>query len=460
MLFRLNRIALLPLLAVLLASLAGRAPAAAQPAAGERPNILWIFGDDLGPDLACYGAKGVRTPNLDRLAAEGTRYTHVFTTAPVCSASRSALMTAMYQTTIDAHHHRSHRKDGYRLPEGVRTITDRFRERGYYTANLRQIAPGLRASGKTDFNFTVEKPFDGDQWSELKPKQPFFAQINFSEPHRGPAWPAARKEPDLVDPAKIVVPPYYPEHPVVRDDYANYYDAIQLLDKKVGRVLAMLEEQGLAKNTVVMFFGDNGRCHVRDKQWLYDGGTHVPLLIRWPGKVKAGAVDERLISNIDIAASSLQVAGVQLPQGLHGRSFLASSAPIRPYVVCARDRCDETVDRIRSVRTQRYLYIKNFMPERPYTQPNAYKQRQYPALQVMKDLHAEGKLTPEQARFMAPRKPDEELYDMEKDPHQLRSLADSPAHAATLRELRGKLEQWIRETGDRGALPEKPEAAQ
>ena len=443
------------LLAVLLIS--ARPPASAAQAGGERPNVLWILGDDLGPDLACYGAPAVKTPNLDRLASEGARYLNAFTTAPVCSPSRSALMTAMYQTAIGVHNHRSHRSDGYRLPEGVRTLTDRLRERGYFTANLRQVAPGLRASGKTDFNFPVEKPFDGDAWAELKPRQPFFAQINFSEPHRGPAWPAARREPGLVDPAKVFVPPYYPEHPVVRDDYANYYDAIQLLDRKVGQVLELLEKEGLARNTVVVFFGDNGRCHVRDKQWLYDGGTHIPLIVRWPGKVKPGAVEDRLVSSLDITAQTLRIAGTELPPGFHGRPFL-DGAKERDYIFGARDRCDETVDRIRSVRTKRHLYIKNFMPDRPYTQPNAYKERQYPALAVMKELHAAGKLTPGQARFMAPRKPDEELYDLVEDPHQLRNLAGASASQPVLQGLRAALDRWIAETNDQGAIPEKPGA--
>jgi N-sulfoglucosamine sulfohydrolase len=453
----LKRLASTVLLAAGFAALAGSAPAA-QLAAGEKPNILWILGDDLGPDLACYGAPAVRTPNLDRLASEGVRYTHAFTTAPVCSPSRSALMTAMYQTSIGAHHHRSHRMDGYRLPEGVRTITDRLRERGYFTANITKIAPGLRASGKTDFNFTVEKPFDGDDWAQLKPRQPFFAEINFTEPHRGPAWPQARKEPNLVNPAEVFVPPYYPEHRVVRDDYANYYDATQLLDRKVGQVLKLLEEQGLAQNTIVFFFGDNGRCHVRDKQWLYDGGTHIPLIVRWPGKLKPGTVDDRLVSNIDIAATTLRLAGVELPKTMQGQPFLGPDAKERPQVFAARDRCDETVDRIRSVRTKRYLYIRNFRPELRYTQPNAYKERQYPALQVMKELHAEGKLTPEQALFMANSKPVEELFDMQEDPHQLRNLAASEKHLSVLREMRGALERWIKETGDLGAQPEQPGA--
>lgn len=421
----------------------------------KRPNILWIWGDDLGPDLGCYGQKLARTPNLDKLASEGVRFTRCFTTAPVCSPSRSALMTGMYQTAIGAHHHRSHRDDGYTLPPGVRTITDHFRAAGYFTANVTSaLAPGAKGTGKTDFNFTVAKPFDGREWSELKSRQPFYAQVNFSAPHRGGTWPEARRRlKDLVDPAKVVLPPYYPDHPKVRDDYANYLDAVNLLDLQVGEVLKRLEEDGLAGNTAVIFLGDNGQCHYRGKQFLYDGGIHIPLIIRWPGKLRPGTVREDLVSAIDISATSLAAAGVEIPKLMHGRDLFAGGE--RDCIVAARDRCDETEDRIRCVRTKKHKYIRNYFPDRPYTQPNKYKERSYPALAVGKELHAAGKLTPEQAAFFAPTRPAEELYDLESDPHEVKNLAASPAHAKALEELRTLLDRWIKETGDPGEIPEK-----
>ena len=421
---------------------------------GTRPNILWILGDDLGPDLGCYGQSLVRTPNIDRLAGQGARFKYAFTTAPVCSPSRSALMTGMYQTTIGAHQHRSHREDGYSLPNGVKTITDHFRAQGYFTANVKTIAPGLRVNGKTDFNYKVENPFDGDDWELLKNKQPFFAEVNFFEPHRN--WAGARAQSKLVDPDKVVLPPYYPDHPLARDDYAHYLDAINLLDTKVGVVLKRLEEDGLAENTIVFFFGDNGRCHVRDKQWLYDGGLHIPLIVRWPGQVKPGTVREDLVSAIDISATSLHLAGVKLPSNMQGQVFLGPDAKSRKYIFGARDRCDETIDRIRTVRTQQYSYIRNFHPERPYTQFNAYKERSYPVLGLMKQLHAEGKLTPAQQLFMAPRKPAEELFDLVADPHEIKNLAGSAKHQAVLKEMRSALEQWMAACRDVEAVPGEP----
>lgn len=416
-----------------------------------RPNILWIVTDDMGPELGCYGLTMMRTPNIDRLAAEGARFTRCFTTAPVCSPSRSAIMAGMYQTTINAHQHRSMTT----LPVGVKPITDYFRQAGYFTANLKRIGPDLESKGKTDLNFRTEDLFDGEDLSELKRNQPFFAQYQIYEPHRG-SWKPGEKLPDRVSPEEVILPPYYPDHPVVRKDWAGYLNAINYLDGKVGTVLRFLEKEGLADNTIVFFFADNGRCHVRDKQWLYEGGLHIPLIVRWPNGLKPGTVSDDLVSAIDISATSLYLAGIKLPVHIQGQIFLGPEAKERKFVFGARDRCDMTVDRIRSVRDERYKYIHNYMPERPYTQFNEYKERAYPAFKVMKQLHAEGKLTPEQSLFFSDRKPEEELYDLKKDPHELRNLAQSPSHQKIKRKLQSELEQWMAAcddyTGKQGAM--------
>ncbi|PYJ03219.1 MAG: sulfatase, partial [Verrucomicrobia bacterium] len=344
----------------------------------------------------------------------------------------------------NAHDHRSMTT----LPPDRKPITKYFRQAGYFTANLGKIAPGMESRAKTDLNFEAETPFDGEDLSELKNKQPFFAEIQCVEPHRG-SWKPGEKLDYRVDPAKVQLPPYYPDDPVVRRDWAGYLDAIDYLDTKVAAILKRLEADGLAENTIVFFFGDNGRCHVRDKQWLYEGGLHIPLIVRWPGHLKPGTVREDLVSAIDISATSLKLAGATLPKHMQGQVFLGPGATTRKYISGARDRCDETVDRIRSVRDDRYKYIRNFMPERPYTQPNAYKERAYPALAVMKRLHAEGKLTPEQELFMAPHKTDEELYDLKNDPHELRNLVASEVNLKSLKELRAALERWMAECDDR-----------
>jgi N-sulfoglucosamine sulfohydrolase len=426
-------------------------------AAADRPNIIWIIGDDLGCELSCYGDRVVRTPNIDRLASEGVRFTQFHTTAPVCSASRSAFNVGLYQTTTGTQNHRSHRKDGYTLPAGARLITDRLREQGYFTCNVRGIADGVTGDGKTDFNFVAPKPFDGTHWKQRQAGQPFYAQVNFEAPHKGPSFIAARKQKSLIDPAKVELPPYYPDHPTVRDEVANYLDAVQLLDYQVGVLMAKLAEDRVLDNTAIFFFGDNGRCLLRGKQWLYDYGTRVPLIVRWSGVANPGAVRDDPSVALDLAASTLAAAGVAMPEPFHGRPLFGSGARTREFIVTARDRCDETIDRIRAVRDTRYKYIRNFMPERPYTQPNDYIATSYPTQRVIKELHAAGKLNPVQELWMAPRKPPVEFYDTRSDPFEIRNLATSREHASLVGQFSKRLDAWMSDTHDLGGVPESKE---
>jgi arylsulfatase A-like enzyme len=430
--------------------------AIAAPAA--KPNILWLIAEDFGPTLSCYGQKNVSTPNLDRLAREGVRYDRFYTTSPVCSASRSAFMTGMYQTTINAHHHRT--TDKKPLPDGVRVLSHWLRDAGYFTANVRKLPEsfGFKGTGKTDLNFiSPGAVFDSDDWSELKSRQPFFAQINFHETHR--KFNGANK----VDPAKIELPPYYPDHPIARKDYARYLDAAMELDRKVGLIMEQLKKDGLAENTVVVFFGDNGEAHVRGKQFCYEEGLRVPLIIRWPKTFlqlqhfRAGSVDERLLEAIDLAPTMLTLAGAGVPSKMQGRTFLGKkTGEPKEYVFGARDRCGEAAMRIRTVRDGRYRYIRNFTPEVPFLAPSNYKETQYPVWNLLKKLNDEGKLTPVQAVLCAPRLPDEELYDLQSDPHEIKNLAhsDDPRNQATLKRLRRVLGKWIKDTNDQGEIPE------
>jgi arylsulfatase A-like enzyme len=457
----------LRLLGVLLSAAMTVAPALA----ADRPNILWLIAEDLGPHLGCYGTQQVWTPNLDRLAAQGVRYDNFFTTAPVCSASRSAFMTGMYQTTIGAHNHRSHRDDGRRLPDGAQVLTDWLRPAGYFTANLVRLPQkwDFRGTGKTDWNFLYEgQPFDSDDWADLKSHQPFYAQINFQETHRVNAKRFGRPftSPKRADPANVDIPPYYPDHPVTREDWAAYLDAATELDRKVGLVLAQLEADGLAERTVVVFFGDNGQAHVRGKQFCYQSGLQVPLLIRWPKAFPppqgfhAGTVERRLIAAIDLAPTMLAIAGAAQPAKMEGQAFLGqTAAKPREYVFGARDRCDETPARFRTVYDGRWRYIRNYMPDRPLLAPNKYKESQYPVWNLIKQLHAEGKLTPVQDVLAAPHMPPEELYDLRHDAHETRNLAaaDDAESRAALARLRAALDTWIAQTGDQGQIPEPPE---
>ena len=224
-------------------------------------------------------------------------------------------------------------------------------------------------------------------------------------------------------------------------------------------LLAALEKNGIADNTLVIFSGDNGRCHARDKQFLYEGGLHIPLIMHWPKQLKAGQVNQDLVSAIDVSATILRLAGIRPPAYMDGQVMLGPEARKRSYIIAARDRMDETVDKMRAVRDKRYKYIKNYMPERPYMQPNNYKEKQYPMWNLLKELHAQGKLSPAQALFAAPTKPAEELYDLEKDPYELHNLAALPAQQQRLRDMRAILEKWIKDTDDKGQYAEAPGAA-
>lgn len=443
--------------------------------AAERPNILWIIGEDVGADFACYGRDHVVTPRVDQLASEGVRFNRAYTVTPVCSTSRSAFMTGQYPWSFGAHNHRSHRGDGFQLKDGVRVLTDRLRDVGYFTANVKKFpadAPkGLKGSGKTDWNFTYPgrkkfggKPFNSDKWADLKSHQPFYAQVNFSLTHRGGAWEAAQKQADpKADPAKVTFPSYYPDHPVVRESWAAYHNALNVLDRRVGQVLDQLAADGLAENTVVVFMGDHGRAMPRGKQWPYDSGLRVPFIVRAPNSfalptpIPTGQVSEEIVESVDLTAQTLQWAGVPIPASLHGRPFLDPRSEPRDYAFGGRDRGDETVFRCRTIRSKQYRYIRNYFPERPYYQVNRYKLLQYPIVRLLREMKAADTLTGEAAELMADVRPREELYDSEADPDEVRNLANDPAYRKILLEHRVVLEDMIARFGDEARFPEDPD---
>ncbi|MAM46107.1 MAG: sulfatase [Planctomycetes bacterium] len=408
-----------------------------RPLAAETPNIVWILGEDICPDLSCYGTKGVKTPHLDRLAAEGVRYTRAFTTSPVCSTSRSAMMTGMYQNAIGANQHRTANKKP--LPSHVIPFPFLLQKAGYHT--------GLMASRKLDLNFTHKSKdlFPGGDWKNAGDK-PFMAQVTFANTHR--TW---KRYPSLpVDPKEVEVPPYYPDTPLVRRDIADGLGEMQKLDQLVGGVLKRLDDEGLADKTLVIFIGDHGRCQVRGKQFLYDSGVQVPLIIRWPGHIKPGTVSEDLVSSIDVTATVLAAAGVRVPKWMQGRDLFDEKTPKRDYVMLARDKMDATHDSMRGCRDKRFKYIDNLMPERAWCQLNEYKERSYPVLALLNVLHLKGELSEVQARFMKATKPEEELFDIVADPFETRNLAADPKYKADLERMRGVVMAWRKEIGDEG----------
>ena len=451
--------------AIVLAVLPVRSSVAADapPAAAARPNVVWIIVDDMSPSFSCYGEKAISTPNVDRMAAEGTRFAKAFVTAPVCSPCRSALITGMYQTTTGAHHHRSGRgQQKITLPGEVVPLPVLFKRAGYYTAigssGTSRNAKNARGLGKTDYNFEWDKSmYDSNDWAGRNPGQPFFMQVQLSGGklrHGAPFRERARRElGSVTDPKSVTLPPYYPRDEVILQDWADYLDAARYTDKEAGDVLDRLRSEGILGQTVVFFMTDHGISHARGKQFLYDEGIHVPLVARGPG-IEKGKVRDDLVQHIDLTATSLAAAGIEVPKWMQGRNLLAKEYQPRDAVFSARDRCDETVDHIRSVRTARHKYVRNYLPERPMLQPNRYKDAK-PIVARLRELHEQKKLDPlQEALLFAPTRPKEELYDLAADPHELKNLAGDPAHAATLADMRKRLADWEEQTNDKGRTPE------
>ena len=438
----------------------------AQPApAPARPNIVWISTEDMSPRLGAYGDSLARTPTLDGLAAESMRFTRAFTTAPVCAPSRAAIITGMYQTAIGAQHMRTTEDRVPELPGPylavppfyVKAFPEYLRAAGYFTSNR----------VKTDYQFG--EPFtiwddhgNTAHWRNRPDEaQPFFSVFNITVTHESQAFPgspARRGTPLVTDPAAIQVPPYYPDTPLVREELARVYDNIADMDARVGEILRQLEEDGLADSTIVFYWADHGDGVPRAKRSLYDSGLHVPLMIRWPDALRPpfapGTVNDELVSFLDLAPTVLALAGVEIPGHLQGRVLIGPKAQPAPrYVFAARDRMDIEYDMMRSARDERFLYIRNVEPQLPYAGHIIYR-NQSAIMQEWLRLQAEGSLTGPAALWMRNRRPAEELYDTQADPHQIDDLAGDPRHRETLERMRAAVTGWMTRIGDQGLINE------
>jgi len=441
----------------------------------NQPNVLWFVVDDMSANFSCYGEKTIQTPAVDQLAEDGLLFTRAYATSPVCSTFRSAMITGMYQNSIGSHHHRSGRGEHrIQLPDGVRPIPELFQQAGYFTCigsglpthDYRSLPTTKPRRGKTDYNFDWDaKMYDSHDWASRKKQQPFFMQVQL---HGGKLRGASedgykalatrlKKQTILELPtshSKVILPPYYPRDPIMLQDWAAYLDTVRITDWHVGEVMKRLKREGILENTLVVFFTDHGISHARGKQFLYDEGTHVPLILRGPG-VPRGKKRNDLVEHIDVAALSLVSAGIAIPEKMEGDDVMADDYKPKDAIFAARDRCGEAVDRIRSVRTDQYLYIKNFYPQRPHLMPSNYKDGKI-IVKRLRTLQAEGKLNPlAEKLFFSPTRPAEELYLYREDPWQVKNLADEPKRVKVLQRMRDRLETWIKETGDPG--PETPE---
>ncbi|MEM7010023.1 MAG: sulfatase-like hydrolase/transferase, partial [Verrucomicrobiota bacterium] len=423
--------------------------------AAEKPNILWLSAEDINAHLGCYGDPHAITPNLDQLAAEGRRFTHAFTAAGVCAPCRSTIITGMYHPSIGTHHMRCKAT----LPDFVKPFPLYLREAGYYCTN----------NSKTDYQFG--SPSSKEIWDESSSKghwknrpddKPFFAVFNFTGCHESGIAskgkyesvtknlsPEQRQDPDKL----TTLPPYYPDTPIVREDWKRNYELITAMDQWAGDHIAALKEAGLYDNTIIVFWTDHGVGLPRAKRWLYDSGTRIPMIVRIPG-AEAGVVDSQLVSSVDFGPTVLNLAGVAVPKHMQGRAFLGDNlSEPRKYAFGARDRMDERYDIIRAVRGPRFRYIRNFEPMKPYYQYMNTPEKGA-TMREIRRIEASGDVPEHVALFTAAKKPMEEFYDLENDPHEINNLAEDPQYADQIAEMRQALADWQFEIGDLGLLPE------
>ncbi|MCO8125368.1 sulfatase [Stieleria sp. TO1_6] len=426
--------------------------------ADDRPNILWISCEDISPNLGCYGDPHAITPNLDQLAADGVRFDAAFTPAGVCAVVRSSVITGMYAPSIGSQHMRSRIVP----PAAVKAFPEMLRAAGYFCTNR----------SKTDYQFEPTESIwdrqgdDHQDWRERSdPNQPFFSVVNITVCHESKIRHSQadhdaviqkigeqnKCDPDLVG---DTLPDYLPNTPAARKNWAWYHDNITLMDQMAGEVLERLKEDGLADNTLVVFWSDHGMGMPRGKRWIYDSGTHIPMIMRWPDHLQPGSAREDLTTTVDLAPTMLTVAGVRVPRHMQGRVLIGPDAQDEPaYLFFHRDRMDEVYELQRGARDRRWKYIRNYMPQRPYSQRIDYMD-EMPAMKDWRRLAAAGKLVGGQNNWFAPTKPIEELYDTENDPWELDNLADRPQYADRLARMRQATEAWQDQIADTGMIPE------
>ena len=464
---------------LLLAALAATAITSTSHA--ERPNVLWIYVDDQSPWYSSYGDALVETPHIDALASEGVLFERAYTPTPVCAPARSAIITGAYSIRTGTHDMRSGRVPDHQihLPEGVTTLPQLFRQAGYETYN----------GTKDDYNFSYKRsdlysiprnlssesvysdtdhgsgnykgPQGSGHWRDVPKDKPFFGQMRVAGGKSVGDIEEVLAGYDLkpVTPAQVRVPPQYPDIPLVRQHIAEHYNSIQRTDREVGETIARLKADGLWESTVVFLFSDHGSDLPRSKEFCYIEGLHVPLIVVAPGMqdvVKPGTRRSDIVDLLDVAASSLALAGVPVPEYMDSRNLFDEDYA-RQFVFSSGDRMSNVIDRVRSVLGPRYHYIRNFMTDRPlinwgHREMWSFESQTPSSFLAIRKLFEEGKLTPAQAAAYGPRVA-EELYDLESDPDETVNLADDPAHRDKLVEMRAQLERWIKDTDDKGQYP-------
>jgi N-sulfoglucosamine sulfohydrolase len=428
--------------------------------ANLQPNILWITCEDLSPILGCYGDRVANTPNIDLFAQNAVRFTNAYASAPICTPARSSLITGVYASSMGTHHLRGV------VPKSdkIKCFTEFLRERGYYCTN----------NVKEDYNFITpeeawDESSDSAHWRNRKPEQPFFSVFNFMVTHQSQTRYGIEKlneinstldEKDRINPDDVEIPPYYPDTPIVRNNIASLYTQVHIMDKKFQEIINQLEEDGLRENTIIFFYSDHGTGLPRGKGYLHDTGIKVPLIIEFPEKykhyspAKAGAFSDELVNFIDFPPTVLSLTGIDPPKHMQGKPFLGQyKKDSNDYVVSIRDRRDEVLMFSRSIRTDKYHYIRNFLPHRPRMQRNFYSEIT-PIRQELRRLDNLGLLQSNEDWLMEDSVPVDELYDTETDPHELNNLAQEAEHLEIMELLKRNLFSWMVETKDLGLVPE------
>ena len=438
-------------------------------------NIIWISCEDIGPILSTYGNKAIKTPNIDRIAAEGVKYTNAYSTVGVCAPSRFSIITGMYPARLGAHNMRTGNHNNFKFPEDVfhktnkgildtsgknvpeyevvtpsyvKAFTEYLRAENYYCVN----------DNKCDYQFNApftawDDVFGGGTYKNAPKDAPFFYVKNHYISHESRIW-LRKDKPLTVNPEEVTIPAYYPDIPIVRNDIARKYSNIEALDKEVGQLLDQLEADGVLDNSIIFFWSDHGGNLLRQKRAVGNSGLHVPLLIRYPDGYRAGEIDDRLVCLMDLGPTVMSLLGIKPPQHLDGRAFAGKyeQAP-RKLIFGSADRFDESTDMQRSVLDGRYVYVKNFMPELPLIYRNKYRE-QIPMNAKLIALNQEKKLKGDASYIFMDTKPLEEFYDLQNDPYEVHNLAKDPNYATKIKGYRKALKDWQLEIEDKGFVPE------
>ncbi len=456
---------------------AGDARGKARSVEAPRPNIVLILFEDMGPRVGAFGDPIAKTPNFDRIAARGIRFPNTFTTSGVCAPSRAALITGMHQQSIGAQHMRTSSQRGVEAggpinyeavpPSYVKAFPEYLRAAGYYVTN----------NYKTDYQFgepfTVwDESSETATWRKRPEGKPFFSMITLLTTHESATWPidmdaqspveklvaahnrgvfADRKS--VTDPADVKVPPYYPDTEIIRADIARHYDNIHFTDALLGKLWSELEADGLLDETIVIVSTDHGDGLPRMKRSVFDSGIKVPMAISFPHEENAGQIRSEMVSFVDLAPTILSLAGVAVPDHMQGRNFLGTNRDEpRRYVYAAHDRHDQVPDRIRAVRDERFKYVRNYFPDRPYFRPLSFRDSQ-PTMKELWRLYEAGKMTAVQSQYFGPG-PGETLFDLTADPHEVTNLAGDASFETELIRLRKEMDSWLDRVGDLSAISE------